>query len=69
MTKLYTVDDVTERTTINRSGLIQKVYRVTATSQSGTIFTVEIPEADFNKEKVDHILTEKASLIEGVKKL
>lgn len=69
MSKLYTVDDVTERTTINRSGLIQKVYRVTATSQSGTIFTVEIPEADFNKEKVDHILTEKASLIEGVKKL
>jgi hypothetical protein len=69
MTKLYTVDDVTERTTISRAGLIQKVYRVTATSQSGTIFSVEIPEADFNKEKVDHILTEKASLIEGVKKL
>jgi hypothetical protein len=69
MGKLYNVDDVTERTTISRSGLIQKVYRVTATTQSGTIFTVEIPEADFNKEKVDHILNEKASLIEGVKKL
>lgn len=69
MGKLYNVDDVTERTTITRTGLIQKVYRVTATAQSGTIFTVEIPEADFNKEKVDHILTEKASLIEGVKKL
>lgn len=69
MAKLYTVDDVTERTTITRSGLIQKIYRVTATSQSGTIFNVEIPEADFSKEKVDQILNEKASLIEGIKKL
>jgi len=69
MAKIYTVDDVTERTTITRSGLIQKVYRVTATSQTDTIFTVEIPESDFNKEKVDQLLTEKAALIEGIKKL
>jgi len=69
MATLYTVDDVTERTTISRSGLIQKVYRVTATTQSGTIFSVEIPEVEFNKEKVDHILKEKALLIEGIKKL
>ena len=69
MAKLYTVDEVTERTTITRSGLIQKVYRVTATSATGTIFTVEIPESDFNKEKVDQILEDKAALIEGIKKL
>jgi hypothetical protein len=69
MNKLYTVDDVNERTTITRTGLIQKVYRVTATSQSGTLFTVEIPEAEFTQEKVDHILKEKASLIDGIKKL
>jgi len=69
MPKLYKVDDVSERTTISRSGTVQKMYRVSATSQSGTIFTVEIPEPDFNKEKVDQVLTEKASLIEGIKKL
>jgi hypothetical protein len=69
MAKLYTVDDVQERTTINRTGLIVKMYRVTATSASGTIFTVEIPESDFNKEKVDQILSEKAGAIETVKKL
>ena len=69
MAKNYTVDDVTERTTITRSGLIQKIYRVTATSSTDTIFTVEIPEPDFTKEKVDQILTAKAALIEGIKKL
>ena len=69
MAKLYTVDDVMERTTITRTGLIQKMYRVTATSQCGTMFTLEIPEPDFNKEKVDQLLTEKASLIEGIRKL
>jgi len=69
MAKLYTVDDVTERSTIDKSGRIQKVYRVSATTQSGFAFTVEVPESDFNKEKVDQSLTEKASLIEGIKKL
>jgi len=69
MAKLYTVDDVMERTTITRTGLIQKMYRVTATSVSGTVFTVEIPEPDFTKENVDKILTEKATLLETIKKL
>jgi hypothetical protein len=69
MAKIYTVNDITERTTISRTGEVQKVYRVSATSESGTVFTVEIPEADFNKEKVDKILTEKAALMEGIKKL
>ena len=69
MAKPYKVDDVTERTTISRGGLVQKIYRVTATSQSGTVFTVEIDEPNFTEEKVDQILTEKAELIEGIKKL
>ena len=69
MAKLYKVDEITERTTITRSGALQKMYRVTATSQSGTVFTVEIPEAEFNKEKVDQVLTEKAAQIEEIKEL
>lgn len=69
MAKIYTVDDITERTMITRTGAVQKVYRVSATSESGFSFTVEIPEADFNKEKVNQILAEKAALIEGIKKL
>ena len=69
MAKLYTVDDITERTMITRMGAVQKIYRVSATSQSGFSFTVEIPEADFTKEKVDQILSEKATLLEGIKKL
>lgn len=69
MAKLYKVDDIAERTTITRQGQIRKVYRVTATSHTDTSFTVDIPEADFTEEKVDKILAEKASLIEGIKKL
>ena len=69
MAKLYKVDEITERTTITREGAVKKMYRVTATSQSGTTFTVEIPEADFNKEKVDQVLTEKAAQIAEIKAL
>jgi hypothetical protein len=67
MAELYKVEDVTERTHITRSGLIQKMYRVVATSKSGTIFTVEIPEPDFTEEKVDEILKQKAALVEKIK--
>lgn len=69
MAKLYEVSDITERTSITRQGAVQKMYRVTATSKSGTTFTVDIPEADFNKEKVDQVLSEKAALLDDIKKL
>lgn len=69
MPKSYKVDDVMERTTITRTGAVQKIYRVTATSQGGTQFTVEIPESDFNKEKVDQVLAEKAAVIDEIRKL
>lgn len=69
MSKLYKVVDVTERTMITKTGAIEKVYRVTAESQAGTTFTVEVPQADFNKDKVDHVLAEKAALIDEIRKL
>jgi len=69
MAKLYTVDDVTERTTITRTGLIQKMYRVIATTSSGIMFSLEIPEPDFTKEKVDKILSQKAAELEAIKAL
>jgi len=69
MSKLYKVDDVTERTNITRQGKVEKLYRVSATSASGSSFTVEIPEADFNKEKVDQVLTDKAALIDSIRKM
>lgn len=69
MAKLYEVTDITERTSITRQGAVQKVYRVTATSKSGTTFTADIPEADFNKEKVDQVLGEKAAMLDDIKKL
>lgn len=69
MAELYTVVDIIERPNISRLGKVEKLYRVTAKTGTGTIFTVEIPEADFTKEKVDQILKEKAALFEEIKKL
>jgi hypothetical protein len=69
MAKNYKVTDITERSNITRQGKVEKLYRVTADSAAGTTFTVEIPEADFNKEKVDQVLTEKATSIDEIRKL
>lgn len=69
MAKLYKVNEIQERTNISRQGQVQKIYRVTAESSGGTTFSVDIPEADFNKEKVDQILSEKATLVNDIKKL
>jgi hypothetical protein len=69
MAKRYTVQEIVERSTISRSGKVEKLYRVSATSESGTAFTVEIPEVEFTKEKVDKILVDKAALMDEVKKL
>jgi len=48
---------------------VVKVYRVSAYTKKDTYFTITVPEADFSKEKVGMLLTEKAQLIEGVKEL
>lgn len=69
MAKTYKVEDITERTNITRQGKVEKTYRVTATSQSGTTFTVDIPEADFNKERVDQIIAERAAMMDEIRKL
>ena len=69
MAKLYKVDKIMERTTITPSGQTQRGYRINATSKSGFPFTVEIPEADFTKEKADQALMERATLLEEVKTL
>jgi len=69
MDKVYTVDDIRERTNITPKGLIVKEYRITATTASGVVFTVTISEADFTKEKTAKILTDKANLIDGIRSL
>lgn len=69
MAKLYKVNQIIERTYITSAGQPQKMHRVSATSKSGFLFTVEIPDADFTKEKADQILSERAALLEDIKAL
>jgi len=67
--KMYHDVDVVERTEVTPVGKVVKVYRVSAYTKKDTYFTITVPEADFSKEKVGMLLTEKAQLIEGVKEL
>lgn len=69
MAELYHSVDVVERTEITREGRIQKVYRISAFTKSETRFTIDVPEADFSKEKVDKLLAKEAQRIESIKAL
>jgi len=69
MAELYHDVDIVERTEITREGRVQKVYRVSAFTKSDVRFTMDVPEADFSKEKVDKLLAKEAQKIEGIKAL
>lgn len=69
MAKGYKVTDVNERSMINRAGKVEKFYRVTAESAGGTTFSIEVTDSDFNNEKVAQLLADKASIIDGIRKL
>jgi len=67
--KLYHDVSLVERTEITPVGKVVKVYRVSAYTKKDIYFTIDVPEADFSKEKVDKLLTEKAKLLESVTEL
>lgn len=69
MAKLYHSVNVIERTEITREGVLKKIYRTTAYTVSDVHFTLDINEADFTKEKVNELLTQKAAQIEEIKAL
>jgi len=69
MGKLYKEVDVFERTNITPQGKVEKAYKVTAVTESGTAFSVDISEKDFDKAKIDEILAAKAQEIEDIKAL
>ncbi|MBA7587007.1 hypothetical protein ES708_29017 [subsurface metagenome] len=69
MAKLYSDVEVFERTEITPQGKVAKVYKVTAVTTSGTLFSVDIAQKDFSKEKVAELLAAKAQEIEEIKNL
>ena len=69
MAELYHDVDIVERTEITREGKVQKIYRIAAYTKSDVRFTMDVPEADFNKEKVDKLLAKEAQKIESIKAL
>jgi len=69
MAELYHAVDIVERTEITREGRVEKIYRVSALTKSDVRFTMDVPEADFSKEKVDKLLAKEAQKIESIKAL
>lgn len=68
-TKMYHDVTVVERTEITPVGKVMKVYNVSAYTKKDIYFTITVPEADFSKENVGKLLTEKAKLLESVTEL
>jgi len=69
MGSLFTDVKVFERTEITPQGKISKVHKVTAVTTSGTLFSVDIAEKDFSKERVAEILAAKAKEIVDIESL
>jgi len=69
MAELYTDVTVTERSQISQAGKIVKYYRVSATTKGGVYFTINVPEKQFNKDKIDSLLSEKAASIDDIQEL
>lgn len=69
MAELYTVKAISEEFRPTAAGTFEKIWRISATTKSGVLFTVETPEAEFNKASVAKLLQQKAKEIEDVKAL
>lgn len=69
MSELYKEVDIVERTHITKEGKIQKLYRVSAFTKSDVLFSIDVKEKDFTKERIAELLTEQAMLIEDIKAL
>lgn len=69
MDKEYKVLKIDEMTRLDEMGRPTQVYRYTARSKGGTVFTVEIDDPDPTSEKVAPILAKKAAELDAILKL
>lgn len=69
MGTLYKDVDIIERTTLTPEGRVVKTYRIMATSKLGIRFAIDVLEAEFTKEKVSELLTQRAKFIDEIKAL
>jgi len=65
----YTVLKIDEFTRPDELRGVKQVYRYTAKTKGGTVFTVEIDDPDPTSEKVSPILAAKASALDKILKL
>jgi hypothetical protein len=56
-------------TTINAANQFVRVIEITAQTPGGTIFTIDVPQSQYNKTAVDEILTAHANEIVAVENL
>jgi len=68
MGSLYTVINVIETVRIEQGGDVIKIHKISASTAAGDRFNVEIPEAEFNEKRVGELLTERADLLNAIRK-
>lgn len=69
MDSLKEVTGIAETVRIDREGEAVKIHKVSAITQSGDRFTLEIPDAEFDLEKAKAALKARADEIEAVRNL
>jgi len=68
MKEEYKVLKIDELTRPDEVRGITQVYRVTAKSKGGTVFTVEVDDPDPTNEKVAPVLSDKAQRLDAILK-
>ena len=69
MESLREVIGIAETVRIDREGEAVKIHRVTAITQSGDRFALDIPDKDFSLEKAEAALRARADEIEAIRNL
>jgi len=62
----YTIDNVTPRTTLDRSGSFREVFEVYFTTRSGVRDVVKVDADEYTPENVQARIAERAALHEQV---
>jgi len=69
MAELFKVNSITKRVKLTATGEFLDVYEVSFTTKLGIIGSVEIPAAQFDKERVKEMITAEATELEEVMSL
>ena len=60
------MEDIVERMTLRKRGELVKVFRLSAVTNGGVPFTMDVEEGDLSRDRIDEILGERARTLDGI---